>query len=200
MEVPNKDVGLLIPTMCLSCIIMRSVPNTTEPVVIGCPLTVIILIDSIILSGSRSSLNNLTILLVVANSIILVSISSRIESTRSISRHNGVTTLIDEVIVTLELILGHTLTIVQLSKNTSLNLIPCETHLVTTVHVVVAQFELDIDVVKRILGLSDTKFDITVTDNLTILSNEVNTYQRLTVDNLTASLNVINSLTSVHVN
>ena len=65
--------------------------------------------------------------------------------------------------------------------------------LITAVHPVVRKFNLNIEILRQCVN--NTQLDVTVTNDVAILVNKVNTYQRLTVNSLTGSGLIKDSLT-----
>ena len=166
---------------------MRSIPYTTEPVRGIVVLSKVSQVIVIVIYGI-STISSLSI----TYSIELISSSIGIESTGSLRprisrismRHVLVLTNILHVVVVLELRLLQ----VQLTQNQVLHLCPCYSYAVTTVHVeVLIKVNGNLDILQYLSILSNAELDVTVADNLAISINEVDTNQRLAVDNLTSS-------------
>ena len=130
--------------------------------------------------------------------------SNSVKSTVCIGRHIPVvyakTRIINitfsiETEVPLELLLGQSLTLVQLGENQVLHLRPCNAYRSTAVHVLVTEGNSYRIVVLN--HINNTELDITVTNDVTVSVNEVNTDQRLTADNLTSSCFILDSLTTI---
>ena len=210
-EVPYQNVSVLIPVVSVGRVVMRSVPYTTEPVSIGSIVINILhaLAYSVIIVTNPRSLS-LTlrqtyefvltlVVLEVTTSPEVVLISRSIESTIQLTssrihvRHVvNVAVSYIEVVILLEVFLLHTSTVVQLSQDEVLHLRPCNLSRVAAVHVDLIQRNRNLEVIS--LVSNDTQLDVTITYNLTILGNEVNTYQRLTANNFCSSSLTLDSL------
>ena len=104
------------------------------------------------------------------------------------------TTNILQIVSLLELLLGQTIG-TELSKNLVLHLRPSQTYAVTTVHVDVTEVELNLHVFLSLLSLNDAELDVTVANDVAFSVNQVDTYQRLAVDDLTSSGLTLNGVT-----
>ena len=128
-QVPDEHVSRLIPVVTGSCIVMRCVPYTTEPVVVGSELRQ--LSHGVVISQILSIYIVTLRILIVTLCHPLISSSCRIQRTGRIRNRNSrrihirhvlVVTNYIEVVVLLELLLGDTLAVVQLSQDEVLHL------------------------------------------------------------------------------
>ena len=128
-QVPNEHVGSLIPVVTRGCIVMRSIPYTTEPVVGSSELRQ--LSHGVVISQILSIYIVTLRILIVTLCHPLISSSCRIQRTSRIRNRNSrrihirhvlVVTNYIEVVVLLELLLGDTLAVVQLSQDEVLHL------------------------------------------------------------------------------
>ena len=185
-QVPNKYVGVLVPVLSSSLVVMRSVPYTAEPVVGSSHLGKII--QCVITCSS-----NITLLGILIEALSFpffsVELTSYLTCTSIDMRHVSVIAQYIQIVSLLEVLLGH----VDLTKDNVLHLSPCNLLLLTAVHPHFTEIDSNLHVLGSILG--NAQLHITVAYNLAVLGLQQHTDQRLTTNGLLSSLFVSHCIT-----
>ena len=187
-QVPNKYVGVLVPVLSCSLVVMRSVPYTAEPVVVSSHIGKISCCQFVITCSKNITLLGILIE-ALSFPICSVELTSGLTSTRIDMRHVSVIAQYIQIVCLLEVLLGH----VDLTEDNVLHLSPCHLLLLTAVHPHLTEVDSNLHVLGSILG--NAQLHITVAYNLAFLGLQQHTDQRLTTNGLESSLFVSHCIT-----
>ena len=173
---------------------MRSVPYTAEPVVVSGVFihhSQIIIVSCVRSNHCKNILAIFALHITLSHPLVSSSITVKGSWFWCIVniRHVVIAANNIQVIQLLEVLLGH----VNLTQDDVLHLRPSHLSLATAVHVDVTEVNSNRYILSSILH--NQQLDITITDNLTVLVNQVNTNQRLTTYSLLSSGCINHSVT-----